>query len=100
MQEVPGSNPGTDPKLIAFVPERSKGLDSSSSVFVLVGSNPIECIFFNSDGLVGSLLGCMGSSCIPRGLLSSPLLLMLLDHFTSQVPGCGDGLVSPLMAWS
>ena len=29
---------------IAFVPERSKGLDSSSSVFVLVGSNPTECI--------------------------------------------------------
>ena len=27
----------------AFVPERSKGLDSSSSVFVLVGSNPTEC---------------------------------------------------------
>ena len=46
VQEVPGSNPGTDPDLIAFVPERSKGLDSSSSVFVLVGSNPIECIFF------------------------------------------------------
>ena len=30
----------------AFVPERSKGLDSSSSVFVLVGSNPTECIFY------------------------------------------------------
>lgn len=27
----------------AFLPERSKGLDSSSSVFVLVGSNPTEC---------------------------------------------------------
>ena len=29
----------------AFVPERSKGSDSSSDVFVLVGSNPTECIF-------------------------------------------------------
>ena len=28
---------------IAFVPERSKGFDSSSNVFVLVGSNPTEC---------------------------------------------------------
>lgn len=26
--------------------ERSKELDSSSSVFALVGSNPTECIFF------------------------------------------------------
>ena len=46
VQEVPGSNPGTDPKLVAFVPERSKGLDSSSSVFVLVGLSPTECIFY------------------------------------------------------
>ena len=53
----PGFKPRNGPKLIAFVPERSKGLDSSSSVFVLVGSNPIECIFLLSDGLVGSLLG-------------------------------------------
>ena len=30
-------------KAHAFLPERSKGLDSSSSVFVLVGSNPTEC---------------------------------------------------------
>ena len=29
----------------AFVPERSKGLASSASVFVLVGSNPTECNF-------------------------------------------------------
>jgi hypothetical protein len=28
------------------LPERSKGLDSSSSVFVLVGSNPTECKSF------------------------------------------------------
>ena len=28
----------------AFMPERSKGLDSSSSIFVCVGSNPTECI--------------------------------------------------------
>ena len=27
------------------MPERSKGLDSSSSVFVLVGSSPTECKF-------------------------------------------------------
>ena len=27
----------------AFLPERSKGFDSSSNVFVLVGSNPTEC---------------------------------------------------------
>ena len=30
----------------ASVPERSKGLDSSSSVFVLEGSNPSRCIPF------------------------------------------------------
>ena len=30
----------------AFVSERSKELDSSSSVFALVGSNPTECISF------------------------------------------------------
>eukprot|EP00984_Skeletonema_dohrnii_P007656 scaffold2797_cov133-Skeletonema_dohrnii-CCMP3373.AAC.4 len=30
----------------AFVSERSKELDSSSSVFALVGSNPTECIPF------------------------------------------------------
>jgi hypothetical protein len=29
----------------AFMPERSKGLDSSSSSFDCVGSNPTECIF-------------------------------------------------------
>ena len=31
---------------LAFVSERSKELDSSSSVFALVGSNPTECISF------------------------------------------------------
>jgi hypothetical protein len=30
----------------AFMPERSKGLDSSSSIFVCVGSNPTECNLF------------------------------------------------------
>jgi hypothetical protein len=30
----------------AFLPERSKGFDSSSNVFVLVGSNPTGCILF------------------------------------------------------
>ena len=28
------------------MPERSKGFDSSSNVFVLVGSNPTECMLF------------------------------------------------------
>ena len=37
---------------IAFVPERSKGLDSSSSVFVLVGSSPTECIIFSDSEVV------------------------------------------------
>jgi hypothetical protein len=36
----------------AFVPERSKGLDSSSSVFVLVGSSPTECILFSDSEVV------------------------------------------------
>ena len=31
------------PEHQAFMPERSKGSDSSSDVFVLVGSNPTEC---------------------------------------------------------
>jgi hypothetical protein len=31
---------------IAFLPERSKGFDSSSNVFVRVGSNPTECNLF------------------------------------------------------
>jgi hypothetical protein len=30
----------------AFVPERSKGFDSSSNVVILVGSNPTECNYF------------------------------------------------------
>ena len=30
----------------ASVPERSKGFDSSSNVFVLVGSNPTGCMFY------------------------------------------------------
>lgn len=29
----------------AFMPERSKGFDSSSNIFVCVGSNPTECTF-------------------------------------------------------
>eukprot|EP00986_Skeletonema_menzelii_P006181 scaffold2334_cov138-Skeletonema_menzelii.AAC.9 len=46
MRKVRGSTPriSTTPK--AFVSERSKELDSSSSVFALVGSNPTECITF------------------------------------------------------
>ena len=35
----------------AFMPERSKGFDSSSNVFVLVGSNPTQCNVINK--LVG-----------------------------------------------
>ena len=31
------------PEQQAFMPEQSKGSDSSSDVFVLVGSNPTEC---------------------------------------------------------
>ena len=31
----------------AFMPERSKGVHSSCIVFVLVGSNPTECIFLD-----------------------------------------------------
>eukprot|EP00984_Skeletonema_dohrnii_P005642 scaffold1990_cov115-Skeletonema_dohrnii-CCMP3373.AAC.8 len=42
MRKVRGSTPRIS---IAFVSERSKELDSSSSVFALVGSNPTECIF-------------------------------------------------------
>ena len=33
--------------ITAFMPERSKGFDSSSNVFVLVGSNPTECIWWS-----------------------------------------------------
>lgn len=36
-------NSSSQLSLQAFVPERSKGFDSSSNVFVLVGSNPTEC---------------------------------------------------------
>ena len=32
--------------MYAFMPERSKGVHSSCIVFVLVGSNPTECIHF------------------------------------------------------
>ena len=34
--------------LEAHVPERSKGFDSSSNVFALVGSNPTVCIKFKT----------------------------------------------------
>ena len=34
------------------MPERSKGLDSSSSVFVLVGSSPTECMIFSDSEVV------------------------------------------------
>jgi hypothetical protein len=36
----------------AFVPERSKGVHSSCTVFALVGSNPTECMvsFFDCQG--------------------------------------------------
>ena len=42
----------TEFEVHAFVPERSKGLDSSSSVFVLVGSSPTECILFSDSEVV------------------------------------------------
>jgi hypothetical protein len=83
----PGFKPRNGPKLIAFVPERSKGLDSSSSVFVLVGSNPIECILLQPDGL----MGCWGVGVLlvyPSEF--TPLLLLLLevqDHFASRLTG-------------
>ena len=44
------------------MPERSKGLDSSSSVFVLGGSNPPECSFF-SDLIDYTYFGLAHSSC-------------------------------------
>ena len=51
--KVLGSKPRwAKPVDIAFVPERSKGLDSSSSVFVLVGSSPTECMIFSDSEVV------------------------------------------------
>ena len=49
MRKVSGSIPDSSISPLfgaAFVSERSKELDSSSSVFALVGSNPTECISF------------------------------------------------------
>ena len=43
--EIPNKHTKQTRLSTAFVPERSKGSDSSSDVFVLVGSNPTECNF-------------------------------------------------------
>ena len=40
----------------AFVPERSKGVHSSCTVFVLVGSNPTECMVLHRHIYFGQLL--------------------------------------------
>ena len=44
---------GVTTSLYAFMPERSKGFDSSSNIFVCVGSNPTECTIFLSHGVLG-----------------------------------------------
>ena len=41
----------------AFLPERSKGFDSSSNVFVRVGSNPTECKYFYHQKLYHFFFG-------------------------------------------
>ena len=78
------------------MPERSKGLDSSSSVFVLGGSNPPECKFlpFYAPPAFPYLLAISWSigEDNPTDILFTVLLLVRVDHF--------EGGVAPLLASS
>ena len=77
---------------IAFVPERSKGLDSSSSVFVLVGSSPTECIIFSDSEVVITVdfESTIRSSNLRRRMMISFILPFWSTAFWAHLLGMHD----------
>jgi hypothetical protein len=69
------------------MPERSKGLDSSSSIFVCVGSNPTECslfaflLLFDNECMHGLTFQFFKSSAIRHVGYSNNPIKPLCDHY-------------------